>query len=94
LRRLPISGSAFQLNYQLSSTVKSFDLPSDQPPTCVGDQPFWPAFRPTFDLRLQPTFQPSLRIDPRLAPPADPRACLPINLQLAPSINLPAQPSG
>jgi len=34
---------------------------------------FGPAFQPTFDLRLRPTFRPSLCTDRRLAPPADPR---------------------
>jgi len=53
-----------------------------------------PAFQPTFDLRLRPTFRPSLCIDLRLAPLADPPACLPTNLWLAPSTNLPDRPSG
>jgi len=51
---------------------------------------FRPAFQPAFDLRLRLTFRPSLCIDPRLAPLADPTACLPTNLQLAPSTDLPA----
>jgi len=54
---------------------------------------FRPAFQPAFDLRLRPTFRLNLCTDLRLAPPADPPACLPTRLRLAPSIRLPAQPS-
>jgi len=55
---------------------------------------FRPAFQPTFDLRRRPTFRPNLRINLRLAPLANPLVCLPTRLRLAPSIRLPAQPSG
>jgi len=51
-----------------------------------------PTFRSTFDLRLRSTFRLRLCIDLRLAPPADPPACLPANLQLSLSTNLPAPP--
>jgi len=54
---------------------------------------FSQTFPSTFDLRLRSTFQFRLRIDLRLAPPADPPACLPTDFQLAPSIRLPASPT-
>jgi len=58
------------------------------PSTCLSG----PTFRSTFDLRLRSTFRLRLCIGLRLAPPANPPACLPTDLELAPSISLPAPP--
>jgi hypothetical protein len=92
-RRRSISGSAFQLNLRPSSAVRSFGQPSDQSPACAFDQSSGPAFRSTFDLRLQSTFRLHLPTGLRLASPVDRPACLPTDLQLAPLISLPVQPS-
>jgi hypothetical protein len=91
--RRSISGSAFQLNLRPSSAVRSFGQPSDQSPACAFDQSSGPAFRSTFDLRLQSTFRLHLPTGLRLASPVDRPACLPTDLQLAPLISLPVQPS-
>jgi len=92
-RRLPISGSAFQLNLRLSSVARFFGQPPDQSPACAFYQSFSPAFQPIFNLRLRLTFRLRLPIDLRPSPPVDLPACLPTHLQLALSANLPAQPS-
>ena len=105
LRRRSISGSAFQLNLRFSSTVRSFDLPSGQPPTCVGDQPSGlpssqpstcvsgqpsgPTFASTCDLRRLPILRPGLPTDLQLAPSINLPAHPPADFQLAPSFNLP-----
>jgi hypothetical protein len=109
LRRRSISGSAFQLNLRFSSTVRSFDLPSGQPPTCVGDQPSGlpssqpstcvsgqpsgPTFASTCDLRRLPILRPGLPTDLQLAPSINLPAHPPADFQLAPSFNLPVPPS-
>lgn len=98
MRRLPTcvgcqpSGVAFQLNLRLSSASdptapsnrsaacavdQSSGLPSDRSPACAFDRPSGPAFRTTCGLRRLPILRP----------------CPPMNLQLAPSIHLPARPS-
>jgi len=91
LRRLPISGSAFQLNLRLSSAARFFGQLSNQSPACAFNRSFSPAFQPIFNLRLRLTFQLRLPIDPRPSPPVDLPACLPTRLKLAPLPNLPAQ---
>jgi hypothetical protein len=91
-RRLPISGSAFQLNLRLSSSARFPGQPSNRSPACAfNDLPAQPSGRSSTcvsDL----SFQLRLPIDPRPSPPVDLPACLPTHLQLAPSANLPAQP--
>jgi len=109
LRRLSISGSAFQPNLRLSSTVRFFDLPSSQPPTCVGDQPSGlpssqpstcvsgqlsgPAFAPTRDLRRLPILGLAFRLTSSLRLRSVFQLNLPADFQLAPSFNLPVLPS-
>jgi hypothetical protein len=91
LRRLPISGSAFQLNLRLSSAARFFGQPSNRSSACAFNRSSSPAFQPTFDSRLRPTFRLRLPTNLRPSPHADLPACPPTNLQLAPSANLPAQ---
>jgi len=93
LRRLPISGSAFQLNLRLSSAARFFGQLSNRSPACAFNRSFSPAFQPIFNLRLRLTFRLRLPIDLRPSPLVDLPACLPTRLRLAPLPNLPAQPS-
>jgi hypothetical protein len=92
-RRRSISGSAFQPNLRLSSAARFFGQPSNRSPACAFNRPSGPAFQPTFDSRLRSTFRLRLPIDLRPSPLVDLPACLPTDLQLTPSANLPAQPS-
>jgi len=85
------SGSAFQLNLRLSSAARFFGQLSNQSPACAFNRSFSPAFQPIFNLRLRLTFRLRLPIDLRPSPLVDLPACLPTHLQLAPSVNLPAQ---
>jgi hypothetical protein len=94
LRRLPLSGSAFQpqlpilhrlsdpsaslrVHLQLAPSTNRLTQPSRQPSTCVSSQFSGSAFVSTCDRRRLPNLQP----------------CPPIVFQLAPSVDLPAQPS-
>jgi len=72
------------------AACRSSDRLSDCSPACAFDQSSAKLSGRSFDSRLRSTFQLRLRIDLRLAPPADPLACLPTDFQLAPSVNLPA----
>jgi len=87
----PISGSAFQLNLRLSSSARFFGQSSNRSPACAFNRSSGPAFQSTFDSRRRSTFRLRLPIDLRPSPHVDLPACLPINLQLAPSANLPVQ---
>jgi hypothetical protein len=108
-RRRSLSSSAFQLHYQPLPTVRSFDLPSDQPPTCVGDQPSSlpssqpltcvssqlssPTFASTCGLRRLPILWPAFRLVSGLRLQSVFQLNLPADFQLAPSSNLPVPPS-
>jgi len=109
LRRRSFSGSAFQLNDRPLPTVRSFDLPSDRPPTCVGDQPSGlpssqpstcisgqpsgPTFASTYDLRRLPILRLAFRLTSSLRLPSVFQLNLPADFRLAPSFNLPVPPS-
>jgi len=104
-RRLPISGSAFQLNLQLSSAARfsswrPLDLqlapstyrpaqPSGRPSTRVSDHP---QTRLSINLRLAPpaNLQPTFRLTSSSRPRSVFRLRFPANLQLAPSTGPPA----
>jgi len=66
---------------------------SDCSPACAFDQSSAKLSSQSFDSRLRSTFQFRLCIDLRLAPLADPPACLPTDFQLPPSVRLPASPT-
>jgi len=105
LRRLPISGSAFQLNLQLSSAARfsgwrPLDLqlapstyrpaqPSGRPSTRVSDHP---QTRLSINLRLAPpaNLQPAFRLTSSSRPRSVFRLRFPADLQLAPSTDPPA----
>jgi len=109
LRRRPISGSAFQPKLPTLADCQTLRLAFRLPSNLRWRPNLQPAFQPAFDLRLRPTFQPSLCTDLQLALLADPQPAfqptsslrlrsvfqlnLPASLQLAPSICLPVPPS-
>jgi hypothetical protein len=91
--RLPIDPPALPSNLTSDShrLLHPLASPSRQPLACASSQLSGCAFRPASSLRLPPTFQPCLRTNLRLAPPTHSGLRLLADLQLAPSINLPAR---